>query len=793
MRKKILSFFGALLFSLSIVGVILAATNPMLKDYVGWDYGKTGNYFSGYVPALDKKVDDHKWELYRWTGIFNFEDGGSSTISNYDVFNVKDAPDEPSFKKENGFGLTLKSSDAVGDLFDSIWKTTPAGIREIQMIYYREKFTERGTNYDSSNPYYYTVNNIGFLRTAGIIERMGVKFDQSKKISSDNYQAIFQVSKWPTMKVTQGDALNISFTASGYSERNIRLIAVPKGAFPDLSTVVSLNDGKLINTADESYSGSVEVNARDISSVLGSDVDIILDDGYGRTVIESVKLPNDQAMDYVPTKLTLTEGGQIWVKFRYDGDDIISSDYVNARGIPMNAAVKVGGAVTTEFNLPSMNTQIAQSIINGQEFSYMLGKIEISDAPGKYYIKIDTVVNNPNHTDRALESPAEAYKNNTIHGEWTIERKAPDADLIAVSITASPSTIQKGNQSVISAKVKNDSDEIQSSVLIRFTDNTQTIYEVKKTIPANQTIMVGPFSWTGESIGMHNLSVHVDPEKEMPDKDRSNNVASTGCSVNSTSSNNDGTECNNTEMNKTWKVTYPLITGYPTKTRSVTYVDSKGKTHTSSESYTDYSDPIWEYREVTYQEKLTISSEVDTKQNIPTDLKNPKESDRESRGSWGIIPYANKNSKNASEITRAGYGFTLKVNTAYTTDWETKVPVGLANTARPIGGQYYGPDTVFAMVYDTKGRFVKKIDLEKTSGDRNAATWELPKVTTKSSSGKSYTDRKFFTDVDAPDGYYTVKIFSGPAGMTGFSVCVTKKIEIWGSLYDDVQNLKNSD
>jgi hypothetical protein len=787
--KRTLALICGLIISMGIIGSVSAASEPMLKKYVSWDYGTTDSYFTGFVPALDKAVFDHVWQLDRWTGVYNFEDGGSSTISNYDVFNVKDAPDEPSFKRENGFGLIYKSQNAAGDLFDAVWKSFPSGITNSQIEYYRDNFMTSGTDYDSSSPYYYTINNRSFLRTAGIIVRMGAQYEQAKKISKDEYQAVFTVSKWPTLKVTQGDALNISFTASGYSQRKIRLVAAPKGDFPNLSRVVSLTDGKLISTTDENYKDKVKINAKDISKVLGAEVDIILDDGYGRTAIETVKLADDQAMDYVPTKLTLTEGGQLWVKFRYDGEDIISSDYINDRGMPMTAAAKVGGAVTSEFTLPSMFTNFSQTIKNGQEFNYMLGKIEIGDAPGKYYIKVDATVNNPNHPDRALESPAEAYKNNTIHGEWLIERKAAETDLVAVSVTASPSSIKKGNQSTITAQVKNEGSDVQAGVLIRFTDNSSTIYEVRKSIPANQTITVGPFNWTGQSVGVHNISVHVDPEKEKPDKDRSNNIASTGCSVTG-SDGSSVSECNNSEANGKWEVSYPIITGYHTKTRTVTWTDADGKSHQTTETYTDYNDPIWETRKVQYQEKLEISAEVDTKQNIATDLKRPKDSDRESRGSWEIIPYAKKNGREAKEITRAGYGFEIKVQTNYTTDWETKVPKGLENTAKPIGGKYYGPDQIFAYIYDSKGKFVKTIELERTSGDRNSATWELPEVTTKSTSGKSYTDRKFFTDIDAPDGNYTIKIMSSTAGMTGLTVCTTKKVEIWGTMYDDVQNLK---
>ncbi|WP_338709193.1 CARDB domain-containing protein [Paenibacillus amylolyticus] len=769
-----------------------AATAPMIKKFAsGLNYDSTGDSLYGYIPALGQNLD-RPWQLSRWAASFHFSGKEETSFDNYDVFNVKRQPDDPKFDKENGFGLTYKSEDGLGTLFDAIMKGQ--SINSKQLKYYRDTFISSAGSYSGDHPYLYSLNNrTPLLRTAGIIQRMGAQFDRNQKLSEDNYVAHFNVSPWPEVKVTQGKQLVIGLSAYGYTERNIRLVAVKKGDFPEMNKVVSLTDGKLLRTSDSIYNDTVTASAKDIVKVLGKEVDIILEDGYGRTDIQSVTLPEeDQQMDYVPTKLTLTEAGQLWVKFRYDGEDIISSDYISDRGMPMTASVKIGGAATAEFTLPSMNTSITKNLKNGQEFNYMLGKIDISDAPGKYYIKATATINNPNHQDRALESPSDAYKNNEIDGSWLIEREATDVDLIAQSVTASPNSIKQGDSSTITAKVKNNSGKTQSGVTIRFFDNDKVIYEAKKTMPANEVISVGPFTWRGDEVGMHNISVHVDPDKEKPDKDRSNNIATTGCAVTTGSSGGGGSNGNCSEAaTGNWTVTYPLITGYPTKTRTVSWTGADGKTRTSTESYTDYSDPIWENRNVTYQEKLNISSEVDTKQNIATDLKKPKESDRESRGSWEIIPYASKKGLDAKKITRAGYGFEVKVKTSYTTDWETKVPKGLENTAKPIGGTYSGPKTMTASIYNTKGQLVKTIQMEKTSGNDNSATWELPETLVKSDSGKTYKDRKFYTSIDSPDGKYTVVIKSGPAGNQGISVCSTQTIEIYGSMYDDVQNLRN--
>lgn len=768
-----------------------ASLEPMLKKYVAWNYGDTADRLSGFIPALNENVV-RQWELDRWTATFTFEDDNKTRqIDNYDVFNVKRNPEDQKFDKENGFGLTYMSRGALGDLFDSIMGGRT--ISDKQRKYYRDNFTASADDgsFKQGNPSYYVLENkFEFLRTANILERMGLKFEKSLNTGDGNRRAIYTVSRWPSLQVTQGKKLSVKFSSFGYTERDIRVIATKRGVFPNLTQVVSLTGGKLIHTSDTAYQQTIQVDPKQLASVLGRDVDIIIDDGYGRTDIKRVTLPDEGKMDFVPTKLTLTEGGQLWVKVRYDGEDFTTSDYVNERGMPMNVEVKIGGAATAEFSMPTMFKEFPTTIKDQQTFNVLLGKIEISESPGKYYIKANATINNPMHQDRALESPADAYMNNEINGQWLIERKNPETDLIAQSVTANPSQIKTGDKTTISAKVKNVGTVDQTSVLVRFYDNNKVIYEVRKNLPSNQVTTVGPFNWTGDSVGVHNIAVHVDPEKEKPDSNRSNNIATAGCRVFSPSEGGNVGECNKPSAHGNWTVTYKLITGYHTNTRTVTWTDANGKSHSSTETYTDYNDPIWESRNVTYNEDLIIEAKLDTKQGIATAAGRQKEADRESRGSWEIIPYAQQNGKDPSTITRAGYGFEIKVKTDYSTDWETKVPVGLEGTAHKIGGTYYGPSAVYATIYDSTGKYVDKIALEKTSGDRNNATWELPEKQVKTESGQVYKERKFFTSVTAPNGYYTIKISSGPAGMTGLTTCITKKVEIYGSMYDDMQNLK---
>ncbi|MGB3972765.1 MAG: hypothetical protein WBL58_01200, partial [Peptococcia bacterium] len=168
---------------------------------------------------------------------------------------------------------------------------------------------------------------------------------------------------------------------------------------------------------------------------------------------------------------------------------------------------------------------------------------------------------------------------------------------------------------------------------------------------------------------------------------------------------------------------------------------------------------------------------------IPTDPKRPKESDRESRGSWEIIPYAKKKGLDPNEVTRAGYGFEVKVETSYFNDWESKVPEG----AKPHGGKSSGPTEVTVELYNTKGRFVEKVKLVPTKGEAgdNDITWELPRERYKFQSGKVIYERKHYVDLKVPDGKYLVNVTVKGAGKTDLCLVRQKYVTIYGDMFDD--------
>ncbi|MDN4617663.1 CARDB domain-containing protein [Paenibacillus sp. PsM32] len=753
-----------------------AAQIPMLNSYISKNYNDEGETLQGVVPAIDSEnTVIRPWQLSRWTGIINFPNDESSTISNYDVFNVKKAYGDTDFDKENGFGLVYKSPQALGDLFDAMLKNQTKNIPAKQLKYFRDTFKENAndTKFKTGHKFYYTLDRtVPFLRTAGIVQRIGIKFSQTKKISKSERQAIYTASKWPELsflRINQG--FKLSYKAYGFTQRDIRIIATKKGTFPNLKQVMSLTDRKMISTDKDVATGSVNVtNLNTLRENLGNDIDVILEDGYGRTAIKTINIEELLNMDFIPDGLTLTDNNQLWVKFHYKGEDYTTSDYISERGIPLLAKVTITGPDGADQILQGMYTGSSKKTVNGQQYSYYFGNIKVGEQAGRYKIKIAVTINNPSHESRAVEYPNKAYDNNAITDEWTRDY----TDLVAQSVTVDPGKMTDGDRAKITAKVKNIGPTTQNDVLIRFTDNGRTVYETTKTLPANQVTTVGSFQWTGKGEGNHQLMVDVDPKQETNDIDYSNNTAIGTCIIVGA----DGKVgiCEGNKVSANWSVTYPTITGYDT------YKDRRGRKHKK---------PIWKYKSVRYQESLKLSATVNTKQGIPTDPDHPKDSDRDSRGSWEIIPWSQDHGKDPNSVTRAGYGFELNVKTNYDTDWETKVPKGYKGTARRIGGSYHGPTKVTATIYNTRGQKVDTVNMERIVGDQDQATWVLPKHKAVSPvTGEQYVDRKWYINKNTRDGEYTIKITTDASGKNGLIVCTGKVVTIFGSMYDDTQDLR---
>ncbi|MDD4146693.1 MAG: CARDB domain-containing protein, partial [Clostridia bacterium] len=367
--------------------------------------------------------------------------------------------------------------------------------------------------------------------------------------------------------------------------------------------------------------------------------------------------------------------------------------------------------------------------------------------------------------------------------EYELKKNAFDLEVVSL-VVPSQTTAEKIES--IHTTIKNNSAVEVSAVLIQWKADTTIIKEEKLTFVPGESKPLS-FTWRApDQEAIVKLSVTVNPQQTIKETNYANNFQYKFVNVH----NFVERSCQDTLEAVSWEVTYPIITGYHTHEENDCTMDKEGKPCCYSYTVTEYDNPIWEDVTVTYHESLSAQVSVNTKQGVPTDPKNPRPADRESRGSWEIIPYAQKQGLDPNEITRAGYGFEVTVETTYENDWETKVPTGLEDTARPIGGTFSGPTGVYAEFYDTNKHFVQEVALERTPGSslgKGKATWVLPQLPPyRLKSGEFVYERKHYTDEDVKDGEYLIRIRVEYAGKNNLYICLLKKVLIWGSMYDDI-------
>jgi hypothetical protein len=212
---------------------------------------------------------------------------------------------------------------------------------------------------------------------------------------------------------------------------------------------------------------------------------------------------------------------------------------------------------------------------------------------------------------------------------------------------------------------------------------------------------------------------------------------------------------------------------------------NSGVSSCRTEYYTDYRSPIYNNVSVLYTESLSASVSVSTGQGRLPDPTRPSPEDHDGRGAWDIIPYARDRGLNPDLVTRAGAGFTLRVETAYVTDWETKVP---AKASAAGGVPLKGPTKVTAEFYDTRGKLVKTAALERTEGTDGIgkAVWRLPEAKHTYVDGSVASKRWFYTEPDIPNGDYQILIRVEGAGRNYLHTCKTANVRIYGSIYDDI-------
>ncbi|GAC42087.1 CARDB domain-containing protein [Paenibacillus popilliae] len=360
--------------------------------------------------------------------------------------------------------------------------------------------------------------------------------------------------------------------------------------------------------------------------------------------------------------------------------------------------------------------------------------------------------------------------NNTITQKLNVGN---GTDLVAHSIAANPDTIKKGSKTKITAEVKNNvpNAEVQKNVPIQFKVNDEVIYSVRKDIPPGEVVHIS-FDWEANCVGKSVLQMIVDPDRQIKDIDRRNNLnyIHVVCEDDSGSGG---------KSSRSWDVYKMDISEVEHKNR--VHFDTVCGLHVIGVGY--YNEPIWKISKETDtkstsseqggktkqseedSEKVTATIEANTKQGEKTDKKNPKPSDRESRGSWEIIPYALKEKLNPNHVTRAGYGFELTAN--------------IQSKRRP--------SKVYARIYDTKKR-VAEVKMENNTG---TTTWKLPEIKyTFTHTDEKIVERKVYTGIDWPDGNFTVEVeaeFPGSHERQPVGEPIT--LHIYGSMHDDHQNI----
>ncbi len=339
-------------------------------------------------------------------------------------------------------------------------------------------------------------------------------------------------------------------------------------------------------------------------------------------------------------------------------------------------------------------------------------------------------------------------------------------DIEVVSL-ANPSPVLVKTNQFATVEVKNNGNK-KTAFELQYSVNGAVIKTAPMSLEAGESASNG-FNWSApESAGKVILKAEAVPVLNETRID--NNVKTTQVDVNRLKK----PICpNQNKVDYTWTETYSWIVHHDS-----VCLDDPGPPPT-------YSDCSWdqEFSEtVTYKESLSATVTVNTKQGIPTDPDNPKDSDRESRGSWEIIPWAQKKGLNPNEVTRSGYGFEVKVQTLYDNDWEEKVPA----EASPHGGTFSGPTEVTAEFYDPRGAYVARVRLVPTVGKagQRSITWELPPKRYEFSDGTSVWERKHYTNVKDPDGKYLVNVTVTGAG---HDLCLVREKEatIYGDMWDD--------
>lgn len=359
------------------------------------------------------------------------------------------------------------------------------------------------------------------------------------------------------------------------------------------------------------------------------------------------------------------------------------------------------------------------------------------------------------------------------------------ADLALTELSA-PGTTSQNKVETVQARAENHSPHLLKDCLLEWYEDGQLKHSQRLDFEPGETKEIN-WLWPGHSLaGAVRLEARILPPKGVADLNGENNRREHGMIIQGSSQ----VDCNVTKDQAAWDVVYQILTGY----HKSSYTDCSGlpEEPCRTRSYTDYSRPIYRYETVGYQEALSAKVTISTGQSRLGEAGGQPAADTEGRGAWEIVPYARQNGLDPETITRAGAGFGLKVETMLESDWEQKIPKG----AEPFGGSGKGNLEVTAEIYDTRGRFLQTLKLERTGEEKNQTasstrymeTWQLPEVSHTYLDGKTRRIRRFFTAPDLPDGRLRILIKVSGAGLHDLYTCSLAQVELYGSIYDDIYN-----
>lgn len=354
------------------------------------------------------------------------------------------------------------------------------------------------------------------------------------------------------------------------------------------------------------------------------------------------------------------------------------------------------------------------------------------------------------------------YEDNTLPLELKVKEDSIDLEVRDLN---SSTPVSANVPQTSSVRIINNSNIKVENALIWYRVAGRNVKTERITLEPRESV-VRTYKWTSPNYNTNvTLSVVADPNREIADINRINNTTTKTVKVNKTNSNNSST-CSNGIATGIFGFDYTWLD------RIITHheTDEDGNTYT-------WKEEVWEYEMVNYSETMKTTVAVNTNQQ-----------NKDSRGGWEIIPYAQKERIEANKVTRSGYGIELKVDVSYSTSpgWE-KLP---SPKATPYGSNYINRlrnVKVYANLPNGQ-----RVEMVRTKNSQNNVTFELPEITyTPAGINEKWKGRFFSMPPRTPDGKYPFTIDIVGGGENNLSCTIKDEIYIYGDVFRDTNIQRN--